>query len=202
MCNFRKNAKYVYVYVYACICTCTCICIYAYAYAHAYLYVYTYTRTYARTHIHTYIIYIYIYIDGLCWALHYFLVVSHKENVRISIKISLQFVPRGPINNNPKLIRIMAWRRSGDKPLSEPMMVSLLTHLCVTRPQWVNGMSQIRIHLYTHQQNTIHLFDTKLKFTARSNINLSLSMMNSNINIGMIEHYYEQTHMSYGQLRH
>ena len=31
----------------------------------------------------------------------------------------------------------MAWRRPGDKPLSEPMMVSLLTHLCVTRPQWV-----------------------------------------------------------------
>ena len=31
----------------------------------------------------------------------------------------------------------MAWCRSGDKPLSEPMMVSLLTHICVTRPQWV-----------------------------------------------------------------
>ena len=31
----------------------------------------------------------------------------------------------------------MAWRRSGDKPLSEPMMVNLLTHICVTRPQWV-----------------------------------------------------------------
>ena len=32
----------------------------------------------------------------------------------------------------------MAWRRPGDKPLSEPMMVSLLTHICVTRHQWVN----------------------------------------------------------------
>ena len=31
----------------------------------------------------------------------------------------------------------MAWRRPGDKPLSEPMMVSLPTHICVTRPQWV-----------------------------------------------------------------
>ena len=31
----------------------------------------------------------------------------------------------------------MAWRRPGDKPLSEPIMVSLLTHICVTRPQWV-----------------------------------------------------------------
>ena len=31
----------------------------------------------------------------------------------------------------------MAWRRPGDKPLSEPVMISLLTHRCVTRPQWV-----------------------------------------------------------------
>ena len=60
-----------------------------------------------------------------------------NENVRISIKISLKFVSKGPINNNPALVQIMAWRRSGDKPLSEPIMVSLLTHICVTRPQWV-----------------------------------------------------------------
>ena len=60
-----------------------------------------------------------------------------NENVRISVKISLKFVPKGPINNNPALVQIMAWRRSGDKPLSEPMMVSLLTHICVTRPWWV-----------------------------------------------------------------
>ena len=60
------------------------------------------------------------------------------ENIRISIKISLKFVPKGPINNNPALVQIMAWRRPGDKPLSETMMVKLLTHICVTRPQWVN----------------------------------------------------------------
>ena len=60
-----------------------------------------------------------------------------NENVRISIKISLKFVPKGPINNSPALVQIMAWRRSGGKPLSEPMMVCLLTHICVTRPQWV-----------------------------------------------------------------
>ena len=59
------------------------------------------------------------------------------ENVWISITIPLKFVPKGPINNIPALVQIMAWRRSGDKPLSEPMMVSLTTHICVTRPQWV-----------------------------------------------------------------
>ena len=52
-----------------------------------------------------------------------------NENVIISIKISLKFVPKGPINNSPALVQIMAWRRPGDKPLSEAMMVSLLTHI-------------------------------------------------------------------------
>ena len=61
-----------------------------------------------------------------------------SENVWISIKISLKFVPRGPINNVPKLVQIMAWRRPGDKSLSELVVVSLLTYIWVTRPQWVN----------------------------------------------------------------
>ena len=43
-----------------------------------------------------------------------------NENVWISIKISLKFVPKGPINNIPSLVQILAWRRPHDKPLSEP----------------------------------------------------------------------------------
>ena len=62
-----------------------------------------------------------------------------NENVCIPIKISLKFVPKGPIDNIPSLVQIMAWRRPGDRPLSEPMMVRLPTHICVTRPQWVNA---------------------------------------------------------------
>ena len=62
-----------------------------------------------------------------------------NENNKISIKISLKFVPKGPINNIPAMVQIMAWRRPGDKPLSEPMVVSLLTHICVARPQWVKS---------------------------------------------------------------
>ena len=65
-----------------------------------------------------------------------------NENIPISIKISLKFVPKVPINNISALVQIMAWRRPGDKPLSEPMMVCLLTHICVTRPQWVNALTQ------------------------------------------------------------
>ena len=61
------------------------------------------------------------------------------ENVWISRKIPLKFVPKRPINNIPALVQIMAWRRPGDKPLSEPMLVFVPTHICVTWPQWVKA---------------------------------------------------------------
>ena len=61
-----------------------------------------------------------------------------NENVWVPLKISLKFVPKGPINNIPAMVQIMAWSRPGNKPLSEPMMVRLPTHICVTQPQWVN----------------------------------------------------------------
>ena len=64
-----------------------------------------------------------------------------NENVWISHKISLKSVLMVRINNIPALVQIMAWRRPGDKPLSEPMMVRLPTHIWVTRPQWVNTFS-------------------------------------------------------------
>ena len=54
-----------------------------------------------------------------------------NENVWISIKIWLKLIPKDPINNIPLLVQIMAWRQSGDKQLSEPMMVRLSMHLCI-----------------------------------------------------------------------
>ena len=45
-----------------------------------------------------------------------------NENDRIRIQISLKFVSRSPIDNKPALVQIMAWRRTGDKPLPEPML--------------------------------------------------------------------------------
>ena len=36
---------------------------------------------------------------------------------------SSKFIPKGPINNIPAFVQMMAWRRPGDKPSSEPMMV-------------------------------------------------------------------------------
>ena len=62
-----------------------------------------------------------------------------NENVWISLKICLKFVLKVPINNIPVLVQIMAWRRSGDTQLSEPMMISLLTHVCVSL-----GLNELR----------------------------------------------------------
>ena len=59
------------------------------------------------------------------------------ENVWISNIMSLKCAPKGPTDNIPALVQKMAWRRPGDKPLTEPMMVRLPTHICVTGPQLV-----------------------------------------------------------------
>ena len=60
-----------------------------------------------------------------------------NKNVGISIRISMKFVPKCPINNIPALVQILAWHLPGDKPLSEPMMVKSWMHICVTLPQRV-----------------------------------------------------------------
>ena len=48
--------------------------------------------------------------------------IVQNEKLCILTKISLKFVPKGPIDNNPALVLIMAWCWIGDKPLSEPML--------------------------------------------------------------------------------
>ena len=47
-------------------------------------------------------------------------------------RLKLKFVPKGPINTIPALAQIMAWRRPGDKPLSEAMLISLPMHICIS----------------------------------------------------------------------
>ena len=67
-----------------------------------------------------------------------------NEYVSILIKISLKFVPKGPINNIPAFVRIMAWRRPGGKPLSEPLMVSYQQN---TIADYEAGGSSTGVHL-------------------------------------------------------
>ena len=40
------------------------------------------------------------------------------------IRISLEFVPKGPIDNKWALVQVMASRQTGDKPLSELMLTT------------------------------------------------------------------------------
>ena len=94
---------------------------------------------------------IFTFVSGLDWlrprqnGCHFpddiFKWIFLNENTWILIKISLKFVPKGLINKIPALVQIMAWRRSGDKPLSKAIRVNLLTHICVTRPEWVKYTS-------------------------------------------------------------
>ena len=80
-----------------------------------------------------------------------------NENM-IPFNFSLKFISKGPENNIAVLIQIMAWRRPGDKLLPEPMVPNLLTHICVTRPQWVRGVKrQLRFVCFnTYSIDLIH----------------------------------------------
>ena len=44
------------------------------------------------------------------------------KNVRTAIKITMKFVPKGPLDNESALVQVMAWHRTGDNPLPEPML--------------------------------------------------------------------------------
>ena len=85
-----------------------------------------------------------------------------NENVLILIKISLKFIPNGPISNISALVWIMAWRRPGDKPLSEPVMIISLAHICVTRPQSVNNIVNLNPRkIFQSNSNKIKTISTK-----------------------------------------
>ena len=115
-----------------------------------------------------------------------------NENVRISIKIPLKFVHKGPINNISVLVQIMAWRRPGDKPLSEPMIVSLPTHIRVTRPQWWVLTEKNPPHVFGHQM-------TSFKLPVVFSRNRALLYMSSSRWVIRI-YWYLRIHFRYGLL--
>ena len=63
------------------------------------------------------------------------------ENRLISLKISLNVVPKGPIDNKSSLVPVMAWCRKGDKPLREPMITQSSDAYMRHSAQWVNSSS-------------------------------------------------------------
>ena len=67
-------------------------------------------------------------------------VFSWMKIYEVRLKFHRSLFLRFKLTIFPPLVQIMAWRRPGTKPLSEPMMEALLMHACITRPQWVNGV--------------------------------------------------------------
>ena len=61
-----------------------------------------------------------------------------NESVCILNRISLKFVPRDPFDNKSAMVQVMAWRRTGDKPLPEPMLTQFTEHICGTMGRWAN----------------------------------------------------------------
>ena len=57
-----------------------------------------------------------------------------NETDRIAIRISLKFVSVGLIDNKPALVPVLAWRRTGDKPLPEPMLNRFTDAYMLTPP--------------------------------------------------------------------
>ena len=79
-----------------------------------------------------------------------------NENVWISIKISLKFVPRGPINNIQALVQIMDWRHPSDKPLSEPMIhASLGPNELIAASLSRSGWGQFDMHQWPTSDDTV-----------------------------------------------
>ena len=67
-----------------------------------------------------------------------------NKNVWVLLNISLKFVCKVPTNNIPALVWMMAWRRSGYKPLSEPMMVGFR---CIYASPGLNGLKHFLMML-------------------------------------------------------
>ena len=66
----------------------------------------------------------------------------------ISMKISMKFVPKSLIDNMPASVQIMAWRRTGDKPLSDPMMTQFTDayiYIYINRLQWPKWIRHFKI---------------------------------------------------------
>ena len=75
--------------------------------------------------------------DGLHFAYEILKCTFLNEICCILIKISVKCVHKGPIDNNPAFVQIMAWRRKATSHYLNQSWPRLLTHICVSRPQWV-----------------------------------------------------------------
>ena len=77
-----------------------------------------------------------IYLSSMNIEFHLWYVITDdifksifNESVWITITISLKFVPKGPIDYKSALVQVMAWHRTGEKPLPESIHRRIYTAL-------------------------------------------------------------------------
>ena len=68
----------------------------------------------------------------------------HFLEWKLLIKIPLKFVPICPIDNIQALVQIMACAGLATSHYLKQWWPSLLRHICITRPQWVNTLAPRR----------------------------------------------------------
>ena len=86
-----------------------------------------------------------------------FICIFVTEKFCILIKISLKFVPKDPIENNPAPVQIMAWQQISASHYLNQCWPSSLTHICGTRGRWIKPVISIaaskQINVSTGQRN-------------------------------------------------
>ena len=113
---------------------------------------------------------------------------SLMKMLQLRLKFYWSLFPiKGPINNIPALVQIMAWCRPGDKPLSEPMMVNLLTHICVTGPQWwmwkLMQYVQVFFIIHVYLSNRVNGGSVLTGFDPGQNLTIRFSNKIASVNI-------------------
>ena len=73
---------------------------------------------------------------------------NEKKTHCVLIEMSLKYVTKGAINNKPALVQMMAWHRTGDKPLSEPMTADVYWCIYVIWLQWDNVLWALCLNLW------------------------------------------------------
>ena len=122
--------------------------------------------------------------QNCCHFADIFKCIFFNENVWLSLTFSLNFAPKVPIDNIPALIQIMGWHRTGDTPLSEPMTVDLLTHICVDQSQWVKCLVTINdISLKTADLRAQPSLPRALGYFRNANTHLIVFILNFEISI-------------------
>ena len=115
---------------------------------------------------------------------------THRKVTQQVSKIQMNWTHFLSFKNIPALVQIIAWRCPGDKPLPGPIMVSLLTHICITWILWVNSavLYAITINTLRLRQNGRHFTDEVFKcFFLNENFWISNNMSLKCVPQGLID---------------